>query len=138
MTSMTDGRDALVGYVARWYETFAVGDAAAMSALYSENARLYLSNLPGVRGRAAIGTFLAGMAQYAELDCRHQVTDVEFKPDDMAVVTGTSQVVVKPRGGGETIRESSRFLMLMEKDRASGAWLCSYDMAQPVPELPKA
>lgn len=131
---MSTAESELRRYVHDWYERFPAGDAAAMAELYTVDARLYLANLPGMRGRQAIGQLLAGIAKYGELDIHHEVTDVDMLGDALAVVTGKSRVTVRPRDGSPAVTESVRFVMVMERDPADNRWRSRYDVSQPTPD----
>lgn len=130
---MTSHQQALRDYVDHWYEIFPAGDAAAMAALYTDDARLMLTGLPAVTGAKAIGAMLAAFPGYAELVTRHEVTDVDVLTDDLAVVTGSAWVDVRPRDGSAASRDASRFVMVMKRD--GGAWRCHYDVSQHTPDV---
>ncbi|MBY0520529.1 MAG: SgcJ/EcaC family oxidoreductase [Sphingomonas sp.] len=132
---MTDPQQVLRDYVHHWYEIFPRGDAAAMAALYTDDARLMLANLPRVQGKKAIGAMLGAFPGYAQMDCRHEVTDVDMLTDDLAVVTGSAWVDVTPRDGSAPSRDASRFVMVMKRDPEDGNWRCHYDVAQPAPDV---
>jgi uncharacterized protein (TIGR02246 family) len=132
---MADPRQELETYVRHWYEIFPAGDAAALAALYTPDARLLLANLPRATGNQAIGAFLAGFTRYADLNCRYQVTDVDLIDNDLAVVTGSAWVDALPKAGGAPIKDASRFLMVMKREPSSGKWLCHYDMSQHTPDV---
>ncbi len=121
-------------YVARWYDAFPNADADAMADFYTEDARLYLSGLPGVRGRDAAARFLARMAGAVDMVIRHEVTDVERLGGDVALITGSAWVVSTPKAGGPPIKDASRFIMVVRRE-ADGAWRCSYDASQHTPDV---
>ncbi|MEM8987409.1 MAG: SgcJ/EcaC family oxidoreductase [Pseudomonadota bacterium] len=132
---MTDQKQELKDYVEKWYAVFPKGDAEAMSSLYTEDARLLLANLPKVVGASAIGDFLGSFPTHADMDCRYEVTDIDFLTDDIAVVTGSGWVESKPKAGGDAVHDASRFLMVMKKDSVSGKWRCHYDASQHTPDV---
>lgn len=121
-------------FVDRWYDVFPKGDAAAMSDLYTENARLMLASMPAVRGSKAIGDFLGGFPTHVDMDCAYEVTDIDIQTDNIAVVTGASWNESKPKAGGDTIYDAAQFVMIMHKDE-SGAWRCHYDISQYTPDV---
>lgn len=132
---MADSQQALRDYVRHWYEVFPRGDAAAMAALYTDDARLMLANLPRVQGSKAIGAMIGSFPSYAEMNCRHEVTDVDMLSDNLAVVTGSAWVDVTPRDGSAPSRDASRFVMVMKRDPDSGDWRCHYDVSQHTPDV---
>lgn len=132
---MADPRSDIKAYLDHWYRVFPAGDAAALAAMYTPDARLLLADLPRASGNQAIGAFLAGFARYASLECRHEVLDVDPIGPDLAVVTGAAWVVATPRSGGDAVKDASRFLMVMKRDRDSGRWLCHYDMSHHTPDV---
>jgi uncharacterized protein (TIGR02246 family) len=131
---MADTKQQLIDFVDRWYAVFPSGDAAALAALYTPDARLMLANLPAVVGAEAIGAMLASFAAYADMKIRHHVSDVEEIAEGLAMVTGGGLVELTVRGTGATMQEASRFVMLMKRDN-DGRWLCHYDVSQPTPDV---
>lgn len=132
---MADARQELKDYVRDWYARFADGDS--MEALYTEDARLFLADIPGARGSAAIGKMLGGFARYVDMRCRHQVNDIDLISDEVAVVTGSAWADATPKGGGETTTDVSRFVMVMKRCRETKRWLCHYDVSQHSPDVPQ-
>lgn len=132
---MADPKSELAAYVDHWYEVFPTGDAPALAALYTPDARLLLADLPRVVGHQAIGAFLASFTKYADLNCRHQVSHVDLLADDLAVVTGAAWVEAKPKTGAPSMKDASRFLMVMKREPDSGRWLCHYDMSNRTPDI---
>ncbi len=124
---------ALRAYIDTWYEDFPEGDADRMAAHYTADARLYLANLPGMRGRDAAGSLLAQMAAALGMDIDYKVTDVDMLTDDFAVVTGEALSKSTPKAGGDVIKDASRFVMVME--RKDGKWMSRYDISQPTPDV---
>jgi len=135
---MSDANTELRKYVDAWYSVFPKGDAAAMSALYTVDARLLLANMAGVRGSKAIGDFVGSFPRYADMNSRFEVTDVDLLSPDIAVVTGAAWVTSKPKSGGDAVQDASRFVMVMKKDPATGTWLCHYDISQHTPDVSPA
>ncbi len=131
---MADDVQALTDFVDRWYSVFATGDVAALSALYTPDARLMLANLPAVTGAEAIGAMLGSFTRHVDMAIRHAVADVDLLGDDLAVVTGAGWVESTPKGGGEVHRDASRFVMVMHRDPQAG-WRCHYDVSQPTPDV---
>jgi len=132
---MADPKQELQAYVEQWYTLFPSGNAAAMAALYTPDARLLLANLPAVSGNKAIGRFLSALAGYADMTCRHEVSDIDLIGDDTAIVTGAGWVDSRPRAGGDVIKDASRFLMVMRREPGNRRWLCHYDMSQHTPDI---
>jgi uncharacterized protein (TIGR02246 family) len=133
---MADARRELEEYVRNWYARFPKGDAGAMAALYTKDARLFLADLPGARGNEAIGKMLGSFPRYVDMHCRYQVNDIDLLSDDVAVVTGSAWADATPKTGGETTTDVSRFVMVMKRCRETNAWLCHYDVSQHSPDVP--
>lgn len=131
---MANAKQELVDYVDQWYEIFPAGDAAAIAALYTDDARLMLANVPAQHGAASIGAMLAAMANYADTTIRHEVTDVELLTDDLALVTGAARATSVIKGSGAEHKDASRFFMVMKKG-GDGIWRCHYDLSQPTPDV---
>lgn len=130
---MTQAEIELRDFVESWYDEFPNGNAKAMAARYTDNARLYLANLPGVRGSAAIGELLAAMGSTFNMEIEHEVTDVDVLTENLAVVTGSALAKSRLKSGGDEIRDASRFVMVME--RRDGEWRSIYDISQPTPDV---
>jgi uncharacterized protein (TIGR02246 family) len=133
---MADANRELEDYVRDWYAGFPNGDAEAMGALYTDDARLFLANVPGAKGRGAIGRMLGGFPRYIDLRCRYQVTDIDLLSHDVAIVTGAAWADATPKDGGETTTDASRFVMVMRRHPETKRWLCHYDISQPTPDVP--
>ena len=94
-------------------------DAAALGALFTDDARLTFSNAAPVTGPEAIGKFLASL--YVNWD----LTGFRVVPNDFKV-SGTlavQQGSYEDDGttGGKAQREYGRYLMVMERGE-NGAW----------------
>ncbi len=129
-----DLEQAMRAYVARWYEVFPRADAGAMAEFYTQDARLHLAGLPGLRGREAIARFLASMAGAVDMVIRHEVTEVESLGSDFSLITGSAWVTSTPKAGGQPIKDASRFIMVMRRE-TDGVWRCSYDASQQTPDV---
>lgn len=133
---MTDPRQELEEYLDNWYALLPKGNAEMFASLYTTDARLLLSGMAAVSGDGKIGAFLASISGYVDVvSCKHKVTEVEFLATDIAVISGSSWVDSKPKGGGEIIHDAQRFLMVMKRDAALGRWLCQFDMSQNAPSV---
>ncbi|MEY2756629.1 MAG: SnoaL-like domain [Pseudomonadota bacterium] len=133
---MADAHRELEDYVHDWYANFPRGDAEAMGALYTNDARLFLANLPGATGREVVGKMLGSFPRYVDLACRYEVNDIDVLSHDIAIVTGRAWADATPKGGGETTTDASRFVMVMKRDPDTKKWLCHYDISQHSPDVP--
>jgi len=119
----------------RWVDAFNQGDAAAIAALYTEEANLLPPNSSIVVGREAIqavlqGFFDAGAGNY-------QSTDLELSVNgDMASVVGKHTLTIQPEGG-EAFSVNGKFVAIWKRENGSwkldvGIWNSSVPL--PVPE----
>lgn len=93
-------------------------DEAAFGALFTEDAALVFSEAPTVRGREAIGTFLASL--YANIDptgLRIQADETKLSAP-IAVQSGTFEESFMEKGVSKT--EYGRYILLVEQGSDRG------------------
>ncbi len=103
-----------------WAAAFAAGDAAALAALYTNDAARMNPGEPTVSGPAAIQAGFEQMFSEATAsnDIRPEMTDVS---GDWGFDSGTYTSTVTPKAGGEAMTESGRYLVVLRK-QADGSW----------------
>jgi uncharacterized protein (TIGR02246 family) len=103
-------RSAVDSLWTRYAEASDRHDAAAFEPLFEEEAILAFSTAPTVRGRAAIGAFLA--SRYAQVDATglHVEADQFVMSDFLAVETGTFAETFLETGAERT--ERGRFTLI--------------------------
>jgi uncharacterized protein (TIGR02246 family) len=96
------------------------GDAAAVAALYADNATLMPSNGAAVSGKAAIEAFL--VAEYAAMSAAPIVTPRETKvAGDMAYDTGSTVMTLTPKAGGKAMTVNGKYAVTLAR-QADGSW----------------
>ncbi len=129
--SAAEVRGAVDQVRAAWVEAAQAGDAAAVSALYTDDAVMVGADGNEARGRAAIQDALA--AQFGMLsDLSIQVADFGTE-DGVAYETGTFSQTMTP-AGGEAASMSGRYMVvLLHQD--DGSWKIRQHLTM-VPEEP--
>jgi uncharacterized protein (TIGR02246 family) len=95
-------------------------DAAAVAALYADNATLMPSNHAAVSGKAAIEAFL--QQEYAAMSMALTVTPRETKAaGDMGYDTGTTAITLTPKAGGKAMSSSGKYAVTLAR-QADGSW----------------
>ncbi len=118
---------------ARIGAAMARGDAAAVAALFTQDAAVLYPTIPGFqRGRPAIEELyrrlLAG-TRFLEVSLTTVSLDVR---GDLAVEIGASSALVQA-GGAESVRRTGRYVGVWRKD-ADGVWRILVDAPVPDPE----
>jgi uncharacterized protein (TIGR02246 family) len=110
------------------------GDAAAVAALYADNATLMPSNRPAVSGKPAIEAFLR--EQYAAMSMAVTVTPRETKAaGDVGYDTGSTVVTLTPKAGGKAMPSNGKYGVTLAR-QADGSWKITnliYNEDMPMP-----
>ena len=136
------GADAAIAKTRAAYQTASnAQDGAALARLYSSDGVEMPPNAPAQKGRAAIEAY------HKQFASQMMVHNLEIKATDtrvlgdVAVDVGTySQTLMAAKGGGKTIDDKGKYLVVLKKD-AGGAWLIShaiYNSDLPLPGPPPA
>lgn len=96
------------------------GDAAAAASIYSADAILMLPNAPAMRGTAAITAGFAAMLKDMAITVFGPKTESVILAGDLAIETGSFQMVMKPKTGLE-MKDTGKYLTVW-KHRADGSW----------------
>jgi uncharacterized protein (TIGR02246 family) len=119
-----------------WAEATLAGDWAAVAALFTEDGVFMPPNEPAVEGRAAIEAWTStnfGLLTYTEFTS--EALEIDGR-GDIAYVRGRYEVTLMPEGAPEPIRESGKWVAIMQK-QPDGSWLTLVDIFntdQPLPE----
>ncbi|UCF18766.1 MAG: SgcJ/EcaC family oxidoreductase [Gemmatimonadota bacterium] len=112
------------------------GDAAAVSAFFSEDALRMPPDQPAVEGRAAIQAWheaVVGAGTYSQFTA----TPVQIEGrGDLAFVRGTFSITWTPQGAPEPIQITGKYVEIRRK-QADGSWLIAADIwnwDHPLPE----
>ena len=131
--------DAAIAKVRTAYQTASnAQDGAAIAKLYASDGLEMPPNAPAQKGRAAIEAY------HKQFASQMMVHNLEIKATDTRVLgdvaldVGTySQNLMPVTGGGKTIDDKGKYLVVLKKD-AGGAWLISHaiynrDLPLPAP-----
>ena len=118
-------------------QAFLKGDATAAASWFDENAVELPSNMPIVKGRAAIEKLLAGMMQPGMKlkEFTHTTISVEGA-GDFAVELGRNFVTAEMNG--KVIADTGKYLTVWKK-QADASWKVAYDSYStdiPAPAIP--
>jgi ketosteroid isomerase-like protein len=108
----------------------------AVAALYTDDAVLDPPHAPGLKGRAAIKTWLEQFPPLTAFKANNQIVDGR---DDLAYVVGTYTMTIAPPGAPGPITDSGKFVEILRK-QSDGSWLIAVDIFNsdlPIPSSPK-
>ena len=121
---------------AAWTKAMLAGDAAAVAALYAEDAVLVMPGAPALKGQKAILESLTGfLAANKVSDVK--LTDTHYRTSGkLAVGWGHYSMVITPKAGGAPMTDVGTFCeVTSEKD---GVWKYIADHAASDPPPPPA
>ncbi len=121
---MAELRADLEAMDVRWAEGYTAGDAAAVAALYAEDATLLPPNVKKLQGRAAIQAFFKAELEMGATDLGLTTISVGGA-GDIAYVVGRYTVAV-PAEGGEMMRDEGKYLAI-HQHQADGTWKLKFD-----------
>jgi len=125
-------RWAIEAITEQYADAFKRGDAAAIAALYAEEARVLPPNGPTVVGREAIQNFYQGAIDACGCD-DFQLTILEVGVvGDLAYEIG-EYVTIHPVEG-ETIRKQGKYVYIWKRE--NGEWKIDVDIFNSSPPLP--
>lgn len=121
---MAELRTAIEAVTIRWGEGYNAGDAAAVAALYAEDATLLPPNAEAVQGRAAIEEFFKAELELGATDLKLTTISVGGG-GDVAYEVGRFTVAI-PSEGGEMMRDEGKYLAIYQH-QADGTWKVQFD-----------
>jgi uncharacterized protein (TIGR02246 family) len=121
----------------RYQAAYNAGDAAAVAALYTDDAISMPDHHAALEGKAAIQQYLQEMfAQYTHsLNVTPGDTEIT---GDLAHEHGTFSLTVTPKAGGNAMTENGKYLVVLKR-QADGSWLIHHDIenaGNPHPGMP--
>jgi uncharacterized protein (TIGR02246 family) len=121
---------------ANYLAAYNAGDAAAVAALFADDAISLPDHHAALQGRAAIQEYFEGIfAQYA---VTMTVTPVDTEIiGDLAHEHGTYTIQVTPKAGGETVNDDGKYIVILKRG-ADGVWKIHHDIdnSNRMPETP--
>lgn len=112
------------------------GDAAAVAAVYLEDAHLLPPNAEAIAGREAIGKFWGGLLDAYQVRITIGSDEVEGR-GDLAYTRGHYTLQATPKAKGAGFREEGKFVEVLRR-RPDGSWGYAVDMYSPNQPPPKA
>jgi uncharacterized protein (TIGR02246 family) len=104
-------------------------DAAAIAKLYAADGVEMPPNAPAARGRAAIEAFHKGFAQQWMM---HGMTispkSLHVYNNETAYEVGSYKQSLMAQKGGGMFDDTGKYIVLLKKDPASGAWLITHSI----------
>ena len=116
-TSAEDSR-AIEAVSKQWVDAFNRGDAAAVVALYTEEAKLLPPNSPMIVGRESIQASFQADFDASGYDLQLTVIDLHVN-GDMAHEVGKYTLTIQPEEG-EAISDSGKYVWIWK--RVNGSW----------------
>jgi uncharacterized protein (TIGR02246 family) len=95
---MENIRDAIASAIQTFTDAFRRGDAAAVAAWYSSDAKLLPPDNPMMKGRDAIQDFWQGAMNAGVSEAKLETLEIQTQ-GDLAYEVGRFEMVVEPRGG---------------------------------------
>jgi uncharacterized protein (TIGR02246 family) len=95
-------------------------DAAAVAALYTDDAIMMPSNQAAVEGRTAIQSWYENM--YKGMSVKIAITPIETQvAGDWGYDRGTALLTMTPKAKGRPMEESSKYLVIVKR-QTGGSW----------------
>jgi ketosteroid isomerase-like protein len=120
-----------------YVQTLLKGDATAAASYYDENAVSLSSNMPMVKGRAAIEKSLTGLIQPGLKLKEFTTTTISVEgAGDIAVELGRAFLTIEMNG--KVIADTGKYLTVWKK-QADASWKIAYDSYStdiPAPAIP--
>ncbi|MGI9105426.1 MAG: YybH family protein [Pyrinomonadaceae bacterium] len=125
---MKEIRAAIENNNRKFSEAFMRGDAAAVAALYTGDARLLPPDVPMMRGREAIQSFWQGAMNMGIKEATLETIEVEATGDNFACEVGRFALVIAPGAGagGEHAVQAGKYVVLWKND--GGVWKLHADI----------
>jgi uncharacterized protein (TIGR02246 family) len=120
-----DTRSAIEANNARFMQAFEHADAAAITALYTADARLLPPNQPMFAGAAAIKSFWQGMLSMNIKQPRLETIEIAEQRADIACEVGRYSFTI-PLPDGQTVTDVGKYLVVWK--RVGGTWKLHLDI----------
>jgi len=112
------------------------GDAAAVAAVYLQNAHLLPPNAEPIAGRDGIQKFWSGLLDAYQVKITIDSDEVEGR-GDLAYTRGHYTLEATPKAKGQAFREEGKFVEVLRR-QPDGSWGYAVDMYSPNQPPPKA
>ncbi len=122
---MAQVRQAIEEANAKFGEAVRMNDAAAMAALYTEDARLLPPNSEMIQGKEGIEAFWGGGFQMGIKDAILTTVDV-LGLGDIVCEIGRYELTIQPEGQ-ETMKDSGKYVVIW-KYASNGTWKLHVDI----------
>jgi len=109
----------------KFMEAVRQGDAAAVAALYTEDATLLPPDAEMIMGREGIEEFWSGVIQMGLKDAVFNIVDV-FGSGDLAYEISNFTLTIQPEGQ-EAIEQKGKYVLVW-KQTADGSWKLHVDI----------
>ena len=120
-------RAAMAAVNTKFANAVKAGDAKAVTALYTDDAVAMPPNAPAMQGHEAIaGLFNAWFTEMTVTDFALTTTEV-VPAGDMAVETGTYNMTMKLKSGGDPLTDKGKFIVVWKRG-SDGAWKLHRDI----------
>jgi uncharacterized protein (TIGR02246 family) len=126
-------RKAIEETNAKWAEAFNQGDAAAVAALYTDNAVLMPPNNEMIQGREGIQQFWNGAMQMGMTDVTLTTVDLEGS-GNLAYEIAKYSLTIQPEGQ-EVMKDVGKYIVVWKRQE-DGTWKIQADIwntSMPVP-----
>jgi uncharacterized protein (TIGR02246 family) len=121
---------------ANYLAAYNAGDAAAVAALFADDAISLPDHHAALQGRAAIQEYLEGI--FSQYSTTMTITPVDTEiQGDLAHEHGTYTIQVTPKAGGETVNDDGKYVVILKRG-ADGAWKIHHDIdnSNRMPDIP--
>ena len=118
-------RSAIEANNEQFMRAFERGDAAAIAALYTADARLLPPQQPMLAGAEAIKQFWQGMLRLQIKQPRLETVEVAEQRDDVACEIGRYSFTV-PLPTGQTITDTGKYVVVWKRE--GGTWKLHIDI----------
>jgi len=122
---MAQVRQSIEESNAKLGEAVRLGDAAALAALYAEDARILPPNSEMIQGKAGIEEYWAGAFQMGVKDAVLTTVDL-MEVGDMVCEIGKAEITILPEGM-EAIQDESKYVVIWKKS-VEGVWQIYVDI----------
>jgi uncharacterized protein (TIGR02246 family) len=122
---MEEVREAIKNTNLKFAEVFARGDAAAVAALYTSDARLMPPDAPTLSGAEAITAYWQGAMSHGITAATLETVDVQTSGGDLATEIGRFTLSMEAAGGGRA-EQTGKYIVLWKHE--GGTWKLHADI----------
>ena len=116
----SNDKDSIRAILTEYDQVCAVGDAAAYSAFFTDDAVFMPPNAPTIEGRPAIEDWANDTFEGVNIQLVSKEAEIEIT-GDWAIVRGTYSITYTPEAGGESREEVGKWLVIMSR-QPDGSW----------------